>query len=132
MDDPRLTKSRKRWGSFVEAVDSEDQLGGFKLIGKDSILLHIANILGRGSLNAGTLVAQVFHWFYVGSPRTTTSYRACANVLLSSEKVHLSLLQEMIQVYSIQSAFDRCQYRSHKEVTHAYVHCFISDSLQYS
>jgi len=65
MDDPRFAKSRKRWpwNSFVEAVDSEDQFGGFKLVGKNSSLLHIAIILGQGSLNAGTVVAQVFHWF---------------------------------------------------------------------
>jgi len=58
MDDPRFTKSRSRWDSFAEAVDSEDQFGGFKLVGKNSMLLRIAKVLGKGSLNAGTFVVQ--------------------------------------------------------------------------
>jgi len=119
MDDPRFAKSRKRWNSFAAAVDSENQFGGFKLVGKDSISmpLWITTILGRGSLNAGTFVAQVFHWFYVGLPRATTSYRACVNVLFSSKQVHLSLLRKMMRVHSIQSVFDRCAHRSKKEQT---------------
>ena len=98
----------------------QDQFGGFKLVGKESMLLRIASILGRGSLNAGTFVVQVFHWFYVGRPRAATSYRACVNVLLSSEKVHISLLKKMIRVHSLQSVFDRCSHRSEKEMTHIY------------
>ena len=100
----------------------QDQFGGFKLVGKDSMLLRIANVLGKGSLNAGTFVVQVymFHWFYVGRPRAATSYRACVNVLLSSSKVHLRILIKMMQVHSIQTLFDRCKYRSHKEMTHIY------------
>jgi len=120
IDDPRFAKSRSRWNSFAQAVDSEDQFGGFELVGKDSMLLRIANVLGRGSLNAGTFVVQVFHWFYVGRPRATTSYRACVNVLLSSSKVHLRMLKQMMQVYSIQTVFDRCSHRSQQELTHIY------------
>ena len=75
----------------------QEQFGGFKLVGKNPMLLRIAKVLGKGSLNAGTFVAQVFHWFYVGRPRDTTSYRACINVLLSSSKVHLDLLRKMTE-----------------------------------
>jgi len=120
IDDPRFAKSRSRWNSFAQAVDSEDQFGGFELVGKDSMLLRIANVLGRGSLNAGTFVVQVFHWFYVGRPRATTSYRACVNVLLSSSKLHLSMLKNLTQVHSIQTVFDRCSHRSQKEMPHIY------------
>ena len=60
------------------------------------------------------------NWFHVWSPRATASYRACVNVLLSSEKVRLRFLRENVQVYSIQSIFDRCQYRSQKEATQNY------------
>jgi len=42
MDDPNFTKSRSRWELFAEAVDSEDQFGGFKLAGTNSMLLRIA------------------------------------------------------------------------------------------
>ena len=98
----------------------QDQFGGFKLVGKDSMLIRIANVLGKGSLNAGTFVVQVFHWFYVGRPRASTSYRACVNVLLSSSKVHLRMLKKLMQVHSIQTVFDRCKYRSQKEMTHIY------------
>ena len=41
---------------------------------KSKELRKIARVLGRGSLNTGALVCQVFHWFYVGAPRATTSY----------------------------------------------------------
>jgi len=121
MDDPHFNKSRSRWDSFAEAVDSENQFGGFKLVGKNSMLLRIAHVLGRGSLNAGTFVVQVFHWFYVGRPRATTSYRACVNVLLASSKVHLRMLKKLMQVHSIQTVFDRCKYRSHSEATQNYI-----------
>jgi len=103
MDDPNFTKSRSRWELFAEAVDSEDQFGGFKLAETNSMLLRIAEVLGKGSLNAGTFVVQVFHWFYVGRPRATTSYRACVNVLLSSSKVHIRMLNKMMQVHSVQT-----------------------------
>ena len=95
----------------------QDQFGGSKLVGKDSMLLRVASILGRGSLNAGTFVAQVFHWFYVGRPRATTSYRACINVLLSSEKVHLNLLRKMTEAHSILTVFNACKHRSQVEST---------------
>ena len=85
------------------------------------MLRRIANVLGKGSLNAGTFVVQVFHWFYVGRPRATTSYRACVNVLLSSSKVHLRMLKQMMQVHSIQTVFDRCSHRSQQELTHIYI-----------
>lgn len=120
MDDPHFNKSRSRWDSFAEAVDRDDQFGGFKLVGKNSMLLRIAKVLGKGSLNAGTFVVQVFHWFYVGRPRATTSYRACVNVLLSSSKLHLSMLKNLTQVHSIQTVFDRCSHRSQTEMAHIY------------
>ena len=82
------------------------------------MLLRIAKVLGKGSLNAGTFVVQVFHWFYVGRPRATTSYRACVNVLFSSSKVHVSLLHKMMQVHSLQTVFGRCPHRSQKEMAH--------------
>ena len=59
-------------------------------------MLHIAHVIGHGSLNAGTLVCQVFHRFYVGAPGATTSYTACINVLLSSKKLHLRLMKSMV------------------------------------
>ena len=99
----------------------QDQFGGFKLVGKDSMLLRIANVLGRGSLNAGTFVVQVFHWFYVGRPRATTSYRACVNVLLSSEKVHLNLLRKMTEAHSLPTVFNACKHRSQNESTQNYI-----------
>ena len=74
----------------------------------------------RGSLNAGTLVCQVFHWFYVGAPRATTSYKACINVLLSSDKLHLELLDRMIDTHGKLTVFARCTYRSAKEATQNY------------
>ena len=82
-------------------------------------LLHIARVLGRGSLNAGTLVGQVLHWVYVGAPRATTSYRACINVLLSSNKLHLELLNRLIDTHGKLTVFarDRCTYRSAHEAT---------------
>ena len=96
----------------------QKQCGSFKLVGKGPMLLRITAFLGKGSPNAGTLVAQVLHWFYVGRPRATTSYRACTcvNVLLSSEKDPLSLLRKVVQVHSIQSVFGRC--------AHVYIFCF--------
>ena len=72
------------------------------------MLLRIASILGRGSLNAGTSAVQVFHWFYVGRPRATTSYRAFVNVLLSSEKVHINLLRKMTEARSVLTVFNAC------------------------
>ena len=83
-------------------------------------LLHIARVLGRGCLNAGTLVGQVFHWFYVGAPRATTSYRACINVLLSSDKLHLQLFARMIDTHGKPTVFARCTHRSAKETTQNY------------
>ena len=85
------------------------------------MLLRIAKLLGKDSLNDGTFVAQVFHWFYVGRPRATTSYRACVNVLLSSSKVHLNLLRKMTKAHSALTVFDRCKYRSHSEATQKYI-----------
>ena len=93
----------------------QDAFDGFKVKGRDRELLQIARVLGRGCLNAGTLVGQVFHWFYVGSPRATTSYRACINVLLSSDKLHLQLLARMIDAHGKPTVFARCTHRSSKE-----------------
>ena len=62
-------------------------------------MLHIARVIRHGSLNAGTLVWQVFHRFYVGAPRATTSYKACINVLLSSKNLHMRLMKSMADVH---------------------------------
>ena len=80
--------------------------------------MKCVDVLGRGSLNAGTLVCQVFHWFYVGSPRATTSYKACINVLLSSEKLHLELLDRMIDTHGKPTVFARCTYRTCNRSAH--------------
>ena len=95
----------------------QDAFGGFNVKGRDLELLRIARVLGRGSLNAGTLVCQVFHWLYVGAPRATTSYKACINVLLSSDKLHLELLNRLIDTHGKPTVFARCSYRSAHEVT---------------
>ena len=100
----------------------QDAFDGFKLKGREleTQLLQIACVLGRGSLNAGTLVCQVFHWFYVGNPRATTSYKACINALLSSDKLHLELLARLIHTHGKLTIFARCSYRSAKEATQNY------------
>ena len=93
--------------------------------GREIELLHIARVIGRGSLNAGTmagtLAGQVFHWVYVGAPCATTSYKACINVLLSSEKLHLELLNRLIDTLGKPTVFARCTYRSAQEATHNYI-----------
>ena len=43
-----------------------DQFGGFKLKGRDHDRAQIAKQLGDGSLEAATLVLQVYHWKFVG------------------------------------------------------------------
>ena len=98
----------------------QDAFDGFKVKGRDMQLLHIARVLGRGCLNAGTLVGQVLHWFYVGAPRATTSYRACINVLLSSNKLHIELLNRLIDTHEKLTVFARCTHRSAKEATQNY------------
>ena len=98
----------------------QDAFDGWILKGRETQLLQIARVLGRGSLNAGTLVCQVFHWFYVGSPRATTSYKACINALLSSDKLHLQLLARMIDTHGKLTVFARCTHRSSKEATQNY------------
>jgi len=115
MNKKRFKKSLDRWNSFIEAVDLQNAFDGFKVKGRDRELLQIARVLGRGCLKAGTLVGQVFHWFYVGAPRATTSYRACINVLLSSDKLHLQLLARMIHAHGKPNVFARCTHRSSKE-----------------
>ena len=52
----------------------------------------------------------VFHWFYVGSPRATTSYKTCISVLLSSNQLHLRLLKSMVRTHRKGTAFARCTY----------------------
>ena len=81
-------------------------------------LLHIARVLGRGCLNAGTLVGQVLHWFYMGALRATTSYRACINVL--PDKLHLELFSRLIDTHGKLTVFARCSHRSAKEATQNY------------
>ena len=100
----------------------QDAFDGFKVKGRDMELLHIARVLGRGCLNTGTLVGQVLHWFYVGAPRAhaTTSYRACINVLLSSNKLHLELLSRLIVTHGKLTVFARCAHRSSNEATQNY------------
>ena len=59
-----------------------------------------------------------FHWFYVGSPRATTSY---INVLLSSKQLHLRLLRSMVHTHGKHTVFARCTYRSAHEATQNYI-----------
>ena len=96
----------------------QDAFDGFKVKGRDRELLHIARVLGRGSLNAGTLVGQVLHWFYMGALRATTSYRACINVL--PDKLHLELFSRLIDTHGKLTVFARCSHRSAKEATQNY------------
>jgi len=118
---PELDKTSSRCAEdFDTNFVFQDAFDAFKLKGRETQLLQIANVLGRGSLSAGTLVCQVFHWFYVGSPRATTSYRACINVLLSSDKLHLQLLARMIHAHGKPTVFARCTHRSAKEATQNY------------
>ena len=100
-----------------------DAFDGFKVKRREIELLKIAQALGRGSLNAGTLVYQVFHWFYVGAlrDRATTSYKACINVLLSSNLLHLRLLKSMIETNGKDTVFARCTFRSAKEAPLNYI-----------
>ena len=71
---PELDKTSSRCAEdFDTNFVFQDAFGAFKLKGREAQLLQIASVLGRGSLNAGTLVCQVFHWFYVGSHHATTS-----------------------------------------------------------
>ena len=99
----------------------QNAFGGFSVKGRETQLLQIARVLGRGSLNAGTLVCQVFHRFYVGSPRATTSYKACINALLSSDKLHLELLAPSVDTHGMRNVFARCSYRSAQEATQNYI-----------
>ena len=118
---PELDKTPSRCAQdFDTTFVFQDAFDGFKGKGRDSELLQIARALGRGCLKAGTLVGQVFLWFYVGNPRATTSYRACINVLLSSDKWHLKLLARMIDTHGKLIVFARCSYRSAKEATQNY------------
>ena len=118
---PQLDKTPSRCAQdFDTTFVFQDAFDGFKVKGRDMELLHIARVLGRGSLNAGTLVGQVLHWFYVGAPRATTSYRACINVLLSSNKLHIEILNRLIDTHGKLTVFDRCTYRSAKEATQNY------------
>ena len=85
---PELDKTSSRCAEdFDTNFVFQDAFDGLKLKGGDTELLQIASVLGRGSLKPGTLVCQVFHWFYVhvGSPRATTSY--IVSVLCSESAV---------------------------------------------
>ena len=118
---PELDKTSSRCAQdFDTNFMFQDAFDGFQIKGREIELLKIARALGRGCLNAGTLVGQVFHWFYVGNPRATTSYRACINVLLSSDKLHLKLLARMIDTHGKPIVFARCTHRSAKESTQNY------------
>ena len=119
---PQLDKTPSRCAQdFDTTFVFQDAFGGFKVKGREMELLHIARVLGRGSLNAGTLVGQGFHWFYMGAPRATTSYKACINVLLSSDKLHLELLNRLIDTHGMLTGFARCSYRSAHEATQNYI-----------
>ena len=98
----------------------QDQFGGFKLKGRDHERLQIAKQLGGGSLEAATLVLQVYHWKFVGRPCALTSYRSVqvVNVLTSMRQRHLRLLRSMIAVHGADKAFEYCTYRSEKESRH--------------
>ena len=119
---PELDKTSSRCAEdFDTNFVFQDAFDGFKVRGRETQLLQIARVLGRGSLNAGTLVCQVFHWFYVGSPRATTSYKACINALLSSDKLHLELLARLVETHEMHNVFARCSYRSAQEATQNYI-----------
>ena len=53
---------------------------------------------------------------------------SCVNILLSAEKVHLSVLTKMVQVHSIRTVFDRCVYGSQNEDTHIYTVTLLDQS----
>ena len=57
----------------------------------------------------------------MGNPRTTTSYKACVNVLLSSKKLHHRPLRSMVDTHREYSVFARCTHRSAKEATMNYI-----------
>ena len=119
---PELDKTSSRCAEdFDTNFVFQDAFGAFKLTGRETQLLQIASELGRGSLSAGTLVCQVFHWFYVGSPRATTSYKACISALLSSDKLHLELLARMVETHGMHNVFARCSYRCAQEATRNYI-----------
>ena len=87
-------------------------------------LLHIARVLGLGRLNAGTLVGRFSGFALVlcgpGAPRATTSYRARINVMLSSNELHIELLNRLIDTHGKLTVFARCTHRSQKEATQNY------------
>ena len=90
-----------------------------------SMQLEISKQLGCGSLEAGTLVVQQFHWKFVGRPRALTSYRSVVNVLSSSlslcyRKKHLRLLKNMVHAHGIEKVLENCTYRSERESRHYY------------
>jgi len=125
MDTDAFQLSRIRMDSFIAAVDAEDLFDGFKLQGRDKERLEIAKQLGCGSLEAGTLVVQQYHWKFVGRPRALISYRSVVNVLLSSlslcyRKMHLHLLKNMVEAHGIEKVFENCTYRSERESRHYY------------
>ena len=106
---PELDKTSSRCAEdFDTNFMFQDAFDGSQIKGRETQLLQIARVLGRGSLNAGTLVCQVFHWFHVGAPCATTSYKACINVLLSSNKLHLRLLKSMVDTHGKDTVFVRC------------------------
>ena len=119
---PELDKTSLRCAEdFDTNFMSQDAFDGWILKGRETQLLQIARVLGRGSLNAGTLVCQVFHWFYVGPPRATTSYKACINALLSSGKLHLELLTRLVDTHGMRNIFARCSHRSSQEAKQNYI-----------
>ena len=123
---PELDKTCSRCAhDFDTKFMFQDAFDGFQIYilmkGRDTQLLQIARVLGRGSPNAGTLVCQVSHWFYVGNPRATASYKACISALLPSDKLHLDLLARLIHTHGKLTVFARCSYRSAKEATQNYV-----------
>ena len=119
---PELDKTSSRCAEdFDTNFVFQDAFNGSKVKGREPQLLQIACVLGRGSLNAGTLVCQVFHWFYVGSPRATASYKACISALLSSDKSHLVLLARLVETHGMRNVLARCSYRSAQEATQNYI-----------
>ena len=119
---PELDKTSSRCAQgFDTNFVFQDAFEGFEVKGREMELLQIVQVLGRGSLNAGTLVCQVFHWFYVGAPRATTSYEACINVLLSTKQLHLRHLKSMIETHGNDTVFARCTFRSEREAKLNYI-----------
>ena len=53
--------------------------------------------------------------------RATTSYKACINIMLSSKKLYLRLVQNMVDVHGVITVVAGCTYRSSREATQNHI-----------